>query len=143
MAEYLIDRAAVRKLALHLSQTRRAGKFKRVGSTFYDRLEARLKGVIYIMVHAQPAGGQTIQASEPAPAQVEYPTGAPLEVKERLFDDEGLIGIRNYALHASLSRKHGGFSRVSHDFYSLVNTRLYGLVGEEVFKHPSVGQTLL
>ena len=134
---YLIDLGRVRKLALHISATKRAGKFKRVGADFYNRIDARLKVLACHEVAAQAAGGQTLYGQ--GAKQVQDPVGREIEVGKLLFDAHRL---RDLALYASQSRKHGAFTRVGHQFYELMNAKLHAVIAGEIHRHPSVGQTL-
>jgi hypothetical protein len=56
----LINKAAVKKLALKLSKENRAGKFTRVGSEFITRIHAKLEQSIRSEVQAHPSVGKTL-----------------------------------------------------------------------------------
>lgn len=55
----LLNRAAVKKLALSLARNR-AHKFTRVSAEFLCTMDARLRGMIVSHVHGLPSKGMTI-----------------------------------------------------------------------------------
>jgi hypothetical protein len=57
----LINRQAVKRMALELSKANRAGKFTRVGSEFLIRVNARLAAFIREEVHRHPSVGKTLK----------------------------------------------------------------------------------
>ncbi|MEW6304857.1 MAG: hypothetical protein AB1705_15385 [Verrucomicrobiota bacterium] len=57
----LLNKTAVRDLALRLSLEMRGGKFKRVGTSFLDRIEARTREVIAAEIHRHPSLGETLK----------------------------------------------------------------------------------
>ena len=56
----LINRSAVKKMALRLSEDTRNGTFTRVGSSFIDRIEYKLEAIIRSEVHQHPSTGKTL-----------------------------------------------------------------------------------
>jgi len=57
----LITKSAVKKYALELSQTTRAGKFTRVGKSFLEQVNDRTKRAIEELVRTHPTKGKTLQ----------------------------------------------------------------------------------
>jgi len=57
----LLNRSAVKKLSLHVSETERAGKFTRVSKEFMERINARLNNVIREEIHRHPSVGKTLK----------------------------------------------------------------------------------
>lgn len=55
----LINRSAVKKLALGIARTR-AHKFSRVSAEFLVEMDARLRGMIVSHIHNLPSKGKTI-----------------------------------------------------------------------------------
>lgn len=60
MSTPLINKAAVKKMALQLSKDTRAGKFTRVSTQFLDRVNASVSAMIRSEVHRHPGIGKTI-----------------------------------------------------------------------------------
>lgn len=56
----MVNASLLRAFALHLSKEHRAGKFSRVGSSFIDRCEARLKALVVEEVKRHPSKGKTL-----------------------------------------------------------------------------------
>ena len=57
----LINRQAVKRMALELSKANRAGKFTRVGSDFLIRMNSRLDAFIQEEVQRHPSIGKTLK----------------------------------------------------------------------------------
>jgi len=57
----LINRAAVRRMALRFSRETRLGKFTRVSAEFLDACELNLYYFIRSRVHAHPSLGKTLK----------------------------------------------------------------------------------
>lgn len=57
----IINRAKVRELALTVSKEQRAGKFKRVGDSFYADCNAYLAAIIKNKVFRHPSVGITLK----------------------------------------------------------------------------------
>lgn len=57
----LIYRTNVKRLALELSARNRNGKFTRVGASFLDRVESRLRQMVHDEVHRHPSVGKTLK----------------------------------------------------------------------------------
>jgi hypothetical protein len=57
----LINKAALRRLALDLSKQHRRGKFTRVSKEFVDRIEARLILLVHDEVKRHPTLGVTLK----------------------------------------------------------------------------------
>ncbi len=55
-----INRSAVRKLALQLSQATRAGKFTRVSEQFLIEVNAHVAAHVRAKVHSTPSVGKTL-----------------------------------------------------------------------------------
>lgn len=56
----LLNRRAVRELALKISREERAGKFKRVAASFYEELCGLLRVMITSRVRRHPSVGKTL-----------------------------------------------------------------------------------
>jgi hypothetical protein len=56
----LINRSAVKKVALQLSQDKRAGKFTRVSAEFLERVNAATDAYIRQAVESHPSVGKTL-----------------------------------------------------------------------------------
>jgi hypothetical protein len=56
----LINRAAVKKLALEIARNR-AHKYTRVSAEFLCDMDARLRGMIVSHIHGMPSKGMTIR----------------------------------------------------------------------------------
>lgn len=61
MTTPLINRSAVKKMALELSKSTRAGKFTRVGTEFLQRMNSQLDAFIRSEVHRHPSVGKTLK----------------------------------------------------------------------------------
>ncbi len=57
----LINRQAVKRMALELSKANRAGKFTRVSGDFLIRMNSRLNAFIQEEVHRHPSIGKTLK----------------------------------------------------------------------------------
>lgn len=57
----LINKAHVKKFALEISLAKRSGKFKRVGRTFFERLDYKLREYVRREIEMLPSVGQTIK----------------------------------------------------------------------------------
>lgn len=57
----IINRSAVKKLALQLSRDTRAGKFTRVSKEFLDKVNVRLESIIRTEVQSHPSIGKTLK----------------------------------------------------------------------------------
>jgi hypothetical protein len=57
----LINRQAVKRMALGLSKVDRAGRFTRVGGEFLIRIHSRLAALIKEEVHRHPSIGKTLK----------------------------------------------------------------------------------
>jgi hypothetical protein len=57
----LINRQAVKRMALELSKSNRAGKFTRVSGDFLIRMNSRLDAFIQEEVHRHPSIGKTLK----------------------------------------------------------------------------------
>lgn len=57
----LLNRAQVRCLALELSQSTRAGKFRRVSGRFLERINDRLRALVAQEVRSHPSLGKTLK----------------------------------------------------------------------------------
>ena len=57
----LINRQAVKRMALELSKANRAGKFTRVSGEFLIRMNSRLNTFIQEEVHRHPSIGKTLK----------------------------------------------------------------------------------
>jgi hypothetical protein len=57
----LLNRSAVKKLALHISQEQKAGKFTRVGTEFLVRINSRLHNMVAEEVQRHPSIGKTLK----------------------------------------------------------------------------------
>lgn len=57
----LINRQAIKRMALKLSKSIRAGRFTRVGSEFFIRVNSRLDAIIREEVHKHPSIGKTLK----------------------------------------------------------------------------------
>ena len=57
----LINRQAVKRMALGLSEANRAGRFTSVGSEFLIRVNAQLAAFIRGEVHRHPSIGKTLK----------------------------------------------------------------------------------
>jgi hypothetical protein len=57
----LLNRMAVKKMALQLSQDHRAGKFTRVSKEFLERINFKLDAIIRSEVQSHPSVGKTLQ----------------------------------------------------------------------------------
>ena len=57
----LINRAAVKRLALAHVAANRAHPYTRVSKEFLDRIEARLRGIIHTEAVNQPSKGTTLR----------------------------------------------------------------------------------
>lgn len=57
----LINKSQVKKYALHLSQTRRGGKFTRVSREFFESIDFALRREIESRVHTHPSKGKTLK----------------------------------------------------------------------------------
>ena len=55
-----LNRARVRRTALEIARQTRAQKFNRVGLSFLQRLEARLRAAIADEVRSHPSKGKTL-----------------------------------------------------------------------------------
>ena len=61
MSTPLINRSAVKKMALNLSETTKAGKFTRVSSEFLDRINAKVAATVRSEVQSHPSVGKTLK----------------------------------------------------------------------------------
>lgn len=57
----LINKAQVKKYALHLSKTKRGGKFTRVSSQFLDTINGLVAAEVINRVHSHPSLGKTLK----------------------------------------------------------------------------------
>jgi hypothetical protein len=57
----LINRSAVKKIALEYSATNKNGKFTRVSKDFLERINAKLRVMIESEVQSHPSIGKTLQ----------------------------------------------------------------------------------
>jgi hypothetical protein len=57
----LINRQAVKRMALSLSKSMRAGQFSRVSNDFLVRIHSRLSAIIREEVHKHPSIGKTLK----------------------------------------------------------------------------------
>lgn len=57
----MIKRSIVRREALSLAKATRSKKFTRVGQSFYEELEWKLKATLTSMIGQHPSRGQTLQ----------------------------------------------------------------------------------
>lgn len=57
----LINRKAVKALALDISASKRAGKFERVGKSFLDGIEAEIRLLVSRRVMSHPSKGKTLK----------------------------------------------------------------------------------
>jgi hypothetical protein len=57
----LINRQAVKRMALELSKAHRAGKFTRVSGDFLIRMNSRLNAFLQEEVHRHPSIGKTLK----------------------------------------------------------------------------------
>jgi hypothetical protein len=57
----LINKQAVKRMALELSKANRGGKFTRVGSEFLIRMNSMLAAIIRSEVHRHPSIGKTLK----------------------------------------------------------------------------------
>lgn len=60
MNTQLINRSAVKKMALQLSADTRSGKFTRVGSSFLEKINAKVDAMIRSEVQTHPSVGKTL-----------------------------------------------------------------------------------
>ncbi len=56
----LTSPTAIKKMALDFSKAHRAGKFKRVGGSFLDAIEAATRNAVLNRVKMQPSVGKTL-----------------------------------------------------------------------------------
>lgn len=56
-----INRSSVRRFALDYSKTNRAGKFTRVGKSFFERVDAKIRNIISSEVQSHPTVGKTLK----------------------------------------------------------------------------------
>jgi len=61
MSTNLINKKAVKHMALELSKSTRAGKFTRVSGEFLIRMNSRLNAFIQEEVHRHPSIGKTLK----------------------------------------------------------------------------------
>jgi len=57
----LLNRSAVKKLAIQISEAQRAGKFKRVSMEFLERINISLEATIREEVRRHPSIGKTLK----------------------------------------------------------------------------------
>lgn len=57
----ILNKAAFKEYVLSLSKEHRLGKFTRVGASFFERLEAKLKNLTVDEVKRHPSKGVTLQ----------------------------------------------------------------------------------
>jgi len=60
MSNNVTNKKHTRRYALEYADTKRPGKFKRIGQSFLDRLEARCRSVIRNEVDNYPTKGSTL-----------------------------------------------------------------------------------
>jgi hypothetical protein len=56
-----INRRTVRKLALDYAAANRAGRFTRVGKSFFERVDARLRNIVTSEVQSHPSICKTLK----------------------------------------------------------------------------------
>ena len=61
MSTPLINRQAVKRIAIELSKAHRAGRFTRVSGEFLIRMNSRLNAFIQEEVHRHPSIGKTLK----------------------------------------------------------------------------------
>jgi len=56
-----INRSSVRRLALDYAKSNRADKFTRVGKSFFERIDAKVRNIIISEVQSHPSIGKTLK----------------------------------------------------------------------------------
>jgi hypothetical protein len=56
-----INRRAVRQLALDYAKANRAGRFTRLGKSFFERIDAKVRNIVTSEVQSHPSIGKTLK----------------------------------------------------------------------------------